>query len=308
MVEGYPDSGQPSDYSEEQLKALSEMDKAALSKNQKAAVARWKFQQSQAAKPAQAEAPAAPPAPAGGDLASLPPEIQELAKKDPNTLTKEERIALGKAKSQAAKAAMAAKAAGGEPATAAAPAGPSPEELAAQKGRERALDFAYVKELREALPDAVDDVAMQTNKPYVVVKPREVARVARYAKDVLGFDGILNLTAADYPPGRIEVVYNLYHYRKKLHLALKAKVPRDGDACSVPSITPLYAGADWLEREVWDLFGVRFPGHPNPKRLLLPEGWAGHPLRKDYDLGKEQYVSVDERGDDVVSFDEKEGW
>lgn len=314
MADGFPDSGQPSDYTEEQLKKLAEMDKAGLTKNQKAAVARWKFQQSQ---PAGAAVPAAPapgpavtgaePAAAGGELASLPPEIQELMKKDPATLTKEERIAIGKAKSQAAKAGMAAKAAAGGEAAASGPTGPSPEEVAAQKARDRAAEFPYVKEIREALPAAIEDLAMQTDKPYLVVKAKEIPRVARYAKDVLGFDGLQNLTAADYPD-RIEVVYNLYSYRKRQHLALKAKVPREGDGCAVPTVTPIFPGADWLEREVLDLFGVKFPGHPNPKRLLLPEGWVGHPLRKDYDLRREQYVAVDERGDDVVTFDPKEGW
>jgi len=102
-------------------------------------------------------------------------------------------------------------------------------------------------------------------------------------------------------------VYNLFDYATKNHLSLKVQLPREAPV--VRSIVDLHKGADWLEREVWDLLGVRFEGHPYPKRLLLPEGWVGHPLRKDYDRTKEQYVALDpETGEDVVSFQESVGW
>jgi NADH-quinone oxidoreductase subunit C len=65
----------------------------------------------------------------------------------------------------------------------------------------------------------------------------------------------------------------------------------------------LWKGADWLERETFDLVGIRFIGHPNLIRILLPDGWNGHPLRKDYDMNTEQFVTIGENGDDVVSPD-----
>ncbi|MHB8584647.1 MAG: NADH-quinone oxidoreductase subunit C [Thermoplasmatota archaeon] len=316
MADAYPDSGNPDDYSAEQMKALTELaekDKAALSKNQKAALARWKFRQSpagqKAAEGAASGAPAAAPAAAADVPASLagwplgvpvPGDVLAIANKDPATWTKEEKIAVAKAKSVAVRSVS-----GKAPA---APSGPSPEEIARQKAREKALEFPYVKELKERFPVGVEDVSMQHDKPYLILKAKDVPTVLRYAKDILGFEGLQCLTAADYPPERIEVVYNLYDFKRKRHLAAKTKVPRDGSGCAVPSVVDIWSGADWLEREVLDMFGVQFPGHPFPKRLLLPEGWQGYPLRKDYDLAKEQFISVDERGDDVVSFREEEGW
>jgi NADH-quinone oxidoreductase subunit C len=191
---------------------------------------------------------------------------------------------------------------------AATPAGPSPEEVARETARAKALEFPYVKELKERFPAEVEDLAMQFNKPYVVVRPRDIPKVLRYAKDILGFEGLQCLSAVDYPKDKIEVVYNLYDFKRKRHLAAKARVGRNAPECAVPSVVELWSGADWLEREVLDLFGVQFPGHPNPTRLLLPEGWQGHPLRKDYDLSREQFVSVDEHGNDVVSTREEDGW
>jgi NADH-quinone oxidoreductase subunit C len=76
----------------------------------------------------------------------------------------------------------------------------------------------------------------------------------------------------------------------------------------VPSLTTLWATADWHERENWDLMGVRFDGHPDLRRILLPEGWRGHPLRKDYEWKKEQYVALDPgTGEDVVYPEPREG-
>ncbi|MCA1812619.1 MAG: NADH-quinone oxidoreductase subunit C [Halobacteriales archaeon] len=172
----------------------------------------------------------------------------------------------------------------------------------------------------------IEGPGTQKNHPQFVVKPSALPQALHIARR-LGFDHLADLTAYDIcppgiiplPPGakeptvvfggapRIEVVYNLFSYARKEHLSLKVKLGRD--APEVGSAVPEFPGADWLEREVWDLLGVRFAGHPNLKRLLLPDGWAGHPLRKDYDRAKEQFVSLDEQtGEDVVSFEEGRGW
>ena len=319
-----PDSGNVEDYTEPEmmeLLKLNETDKAKLTKSQKAAVARYNFRKgkgetipfkgSAAAASAAAEKPASAAAttagvPPGADItALLPPEMQELAGKDPATLTKEQKIALAKAKSQAVRAQAAAGKPVGEPDK---PKGPSPEELAAQK----AMGFAHAKELQGRFADALAGWSMQLDKPYAIVKPERILDVVRYLRMEMGFDQIRDLTAADYPADRIEVVYNLYRHMDKTHIALKAKLPRaapeGADMPHLPSIVSVYAGADWLEREVFDLFGVRFTGHPYMRRLMLPDGWVGHPLRKDYDSTKEQYVGLSESGDDIVSFDSKDGW
>lgn len=322
-----PDSGNVEDYTEAEMKellALFDADKAKLTKSQKAAVARFNFKKNKgepipykgSAAAAPAPAVTAPVATTTGtpppvDLtAFLPPEMQSIANKDPATLTKEEKIALAKAKSQAAKAGMAAKAAGGAPAAAAKPAGPSPAELATQK----ALGFAHAAKLHERFgaAKAVQTWQMQTDKPCAVVEPARVLDVVRYLHMEMGFDQIRDLTATDYPPERIEVVYNFYRHADKAHVAVKAKLPRtpaDGaDLPHLPSIVSVFTGADWLEREVFDMLGVRFDGHPYMRRLLLPDGWVGYPLRKDYDSRKEQFVGLDAAGNDIVSFDSKDGW
>jgi NADH-quinone oxidoreductase subunit C len=100
---------------------------------------------------------------------------------------------------------------------------------------------------------------------------------------------------------RIEVIYNLFSYKKKQNLALK--VILDHRSPEVDSVISIWKVADWLERETYDLVGVKFNGHPDLKRILLPEGWNGHPLRKDYDMNTEQFVTIGEDGEDIVSTD-----
>lgn len=100
---------------------------------------------------------------------------------------------------------------------------------------------------------------------------------------------LTDMTAVDYlakKEPRFEVVYHLTSLRTKQRLRVKVPVPETDP--EVESLTPLWKGADWLEREVWDLFGIRFRGHPNLKRVLLYEEFQGHPLRKDYPVNQWQ--------------------
>ena len=109
----------------------------------------------------------------------------------------------------------------------------------------------------------------------------------------LAFDLLVDITAVDYLkfPGRedgprFEVVYHLYSVEHNHRVRLKVQVEED-DA-TVPTATNLWPIANWLEREVWDMFGIRFEGHPDPRRLLLYEEFEGHPLRKDYPINRRQ--------------------
>ncbi len=102
----------------------------------------------------------------------------------------------------------------------------------------------------------------------------------------------------------LEVVYHLHSLEKNEYISVKT-VTYNG---VVPSVTPLWKSADWEEREEYDLMGIKFEGHPNLKRLFLPENWVGHPLRKDYDLKNVQYINVDEDGEDYATFDQGDGW
>lgn len=87
-------------------------------------------------------------------------------------------------------------------------------------------------------------------------------------------------TGVDNPPTHITVIYSLYSYEKKHRLALKVEIPRDNP--TLPTVSHLWENADWNEREVYDLFGVFFVGHRDLRRIMMPEDWEGHPLRKDY--------------------------
>jgi NADH-quinone oxidoreductase subunit C len=116
----------------------------------------------------------------------------------------------------------------------------------------------------------------------------------RLLTDVVeGAPVLTDLTAVDRHPDepRFEVVYLLTWYAPAMRLRLKARV--GGANPAVASATPLWAGANWLEREVFDMFGIRFEGHPNLTRILMPDDWEGYPLRKDFPLTEEPVEFVD---------------
>jgi NADH-quinone oxidoreductase subunit C len=118
---------------------------------------------------------------------------------------------------------------------------------------------------------------------HCVVKRDRIVEVCRFlkAEPGLDFDFLEDLTAVDWPKRNvIEVVYHLVSYRHR-HV-FKLKVEADRAAPSVPTVEVVWKTANWFEREVFDLFGVAFPGHPDLRRIMLPDDWIGHPLRKDY--------------------------
>jgi NADH-quinone oxidoreductase subunit C len=121
--------------------------------------------------------------------------------------------------------------------------------------------------------------------PFAIVEPLAIAEVAAFCKSEppLAFDNLMCLSGVDYPketPPRLEVVYHLYSYRHKHTFALKVQLPRESP--SVPSVERTWGVANWHEREAWDLFGIAFTGHSDLRRILLPDDWEGHPLRKDW--------------------------
>jgi len=161
--------------------------------------------------------------------------------------------------------------------------------------------------LKERFGEEIRGEQLLVDKPALLVARAALPQVARAARE-LGYDYLACITGVDYREGRgeFEVVYNLWSYEKYRHLVLKTTCP--GDDPRVPSLTDVWKSADWLERETYDLMGIKFEGHPDLRRILLPEPWKGHPLQKDYDMGKEQFVSKGPEGEDVVGLDSEEGW
>ncbi len=139
--------------------------------------------------------------------------------------------------------------------------------------------------LREEVPGAQIDAAPTVDLHAVIYVPAdEVPALAGALRDRgdLAFDLLAEVTAVDFWPRepRFEVVYVLVSTANRLRLRMKARLP--GEGARIATVTGVWPAANWLEREVWDLFGIVFDGHPDLRRLLMPEDWEGHPLRKDY--------------------------
>jgi NADH-quinone oxidoreductase subunit C len=134
--------------------------------------------------------------------------------------------------------------------------------------------------------DKVSWVEAEAGDPWLRVDAAAILEVAAFAKaePELLFDNLMCLSAVDYPkedPPRLEVVYHLLSYAHGHSFVLKAHLPREAPA--LPSVSGVWRVADWHEREAYDLFGIRFEGHPDLRRILLPDDWSGHPLLKDWE-------------------------
>jgi NADH-quinone oxidoreductase subunit C len=145
---------------------------------------------------------------------------------------------------------------------------------------------AHIEALRSKFGDAIEDTRFPgqhpCDVPIVYVHAGAIADVLRFLKDELEYAFLSDITATDEQPEepRFEVVYNLYALRKQ-RLRLKVRV---AEGAAVPTACDVWPAANWAEREVWDMFGIRFTGHPDLRRILMDERWQGHPLRKDYPL------------------------
>jgi len=139
-----------------------------------------------------------------------------------------------------------------------------------------------IARLQTALPGAVLQVSFWVGDWTVIVAAERLTDVAT-ALRAAGFDFLNDLTATDWPPRaeRFDVIYCLTAIRRAERLRVKVRL---ADGQPVASVTPIWPGANWLEREVFDMFGIRFDGHPDLRRILMPDEWQGHPQRKDYPL------------------------
>jgi NADH-quinone oxidoreductase subunit C len=162
--------------------------------------------------------------------------------------------------------------------------------------------------LTEEFGDGITWLNLEAKDPWIEVAAAALHDVAEFLKsdDRLQFDHLNNLTGVDYcePDEKkakkfghdphVEVVYHLSSYSRKHSLVLKVKLPRwkgdvEGELPELDSVADVWGIADWHERECYDLMGVRFLNHPNLRRILCPEDWVGHPLRKDYEMPLEYH-------------------
>ena len=162
---------------------------------------------------------------------------------------------------------------------AAKPAPPKPDLLKAP------VPSRAVELLKERFADQVTEVVFHAGQATVRLRKERFVEIARFLRDApeLRFDFLSNLTAVHWPqkPQPFEVVYHLFSIPKRQELALKLDLA-DGE--EAPTACVVWPTANWHEREVYDLFGIRFTGHPDMTRILMTDEWVGHPLRKDYPL------------------------
>lgn len=178
------------------------------------------------------------------------------------------------------------------PAPAPKPAAPAPKPPAGPKVWEptgEVAENAASQALKAKFGDAVTGVKNPCGEAAVLVEKARLVEALTFLRDdpACAMDYLSDMTAAHYPnnPKKFEVLYHAYSLGKKHSLRVKVQLD-DGEPC--PTATGVWPGADWMEREAHDMFGVVFEGHPNPKTILLPDGFEGHPLLKELPVGGAQ--------------------
>lgn len=164
------------------------------------------------------------------------------------------------------------------------------ESNAGEGAAPSALEDPLLQRLREQLGEAVLSTHDFRGDLTAILDRGSLIAACEFLRDdpENDFDMLMDVTAVDYlgRRPRFEVVYHLYSVEKNHRIRLK--VPLEEDDPKLPSVIPVWQGADWLEREAWDLYGIQFDGHPDLRRIYLYEEFEGHPLRKDYPKQKRQ--------------------
>jgi NADH-quinone oxidoreductase subunit C len=159
----------------------------------------------------------------------------------------------------------------------------SPAKSAAPAPSQVPLDNEVSRRYRERFGAAILDALEDRKQSILIVDAAQFLDIARYSRDEEKFDLLEDYTAVDWPrrEKRFDLVAQLYSFTHNTRLRLKIPLGADDQPAT---LVPIWPAANWLEREIFDLFGIVFRGHPNLKRILLPDEWQGHPLRKDYDI------------------------
>ncbi len=169
----------------------------------------------------------------------------------------------------------------------------TPDNQSAAK--EVSAQSAMIEHLRQLLGSDVQDAGVVQDQIVLQIPASSVQQVLAALRDdkYAAFNQLSDMTAVDYPerPERFELVYQLLSMRNNMRLRLLAAI---GEGQAAPSATTVYSAANWAEREVWDMFGIFFAGHPDLRRLLTDYGFEGHPLRKDFPLTGHVEVRYDD--------------
>lgn len=143
--------------------------------------------------------------------------------------------------------------------------------------------------LKSEFPQSVLDVKGYRGETTIIISKESIRTIFGFLKEKFEFTFLADLTAVDYleiKSPRYEVVYHLHRFgpdcEENVRVRIKTEVSEDD--LSIESLTPIWSGADWLEREVYDMFGIEFAGHPDLRRILMPEDYGPYPLRKDFDV------------------------
>jgi NADH-quinone oxidoreductase subunit C len=176
-------------------------------------------------------------------------------------------------------AAPAPKAAPPKPAAAVHPAPPKPPATMAATP----WDSDLAKEIKERFAGRIVETSTYLGQNFIVVKPDSAVPLIEYLKLDADFDHLVDITAVDWPKRaeRFDVVYILYSFARNERVRVKTYI---AESYKPETAVNVHLTANWLEREVFDMFGIEFAGHPDMRRILLPEEWQGYPLRKDYGI------------------------
>jgi NADH-quinone oxidoreductase subunit C len=169
------------------------------------------------------------------------------------------------------------------------PAKPSPPKPAAAPPKPPATMAAtswesdLARELKERFGGQIGETSTYLGQNFIVAKPEAVVPILEYLKLEADFDYLVDITAVDWPkrPERFDLVYVVYSFPRNERVRIKTYIP---DGYKPETAVGVHLTANWLEREVFDMFGIEFAGHPDLRRILMPEEWQGYPLRKDYSI------------------------
>jgi NADH-quinone oxidoreductase subunit C len=144
-------------------------------------------------------------------------------------------------------------------------------------------DSGLARDIRERFGDRVKATSTYVGQNFIAAAPDAAVPLLEYLKLEADFDYLVDITAVDWPkrPDRFDLVYIVYSFSRNERVRIKTAIP---EGFKPPTAYPVHLTANWLEREVFDMFGIEFAGHPDLRRILMPEEWQGHPLRKDYSI------------------------